>query len=189
MKDCKVDISNGCLCFLCVYACLDPAGSFLPFLVSVLAHELGHFVVLWLLEIPVYSLKFGLSGAQLHTSEMSYLQEFFVALAGPLVNLCLIFSACRYTAIWTFVNLVLLIYNLLPFYPLDGGRILRSLLCMILPPNLGDFVEKICVLSCILFMLGVSCYLTFYLHSGFWPMLVCCLLLLKVREIFCNVIL
>ena len=189
MKACKVDISNSCLCFLCIYACLDPGESFLPFLLSVSAHEIGHYWTLWLLEIPVYSLKFGLSGAQLHTSEMSYLQELLVALAGPAVNLCIFLFAHNYAPMLSFVNLILLIYNLLPFYPLDGGRILRSLLRMILPLTLADLVEKICVLSCILCLLGASCYMTFYLYSGLWPLLLCCLLFFKVKEIFCEGIL
>ena len=67
--------------------------------------------------------------------------------AGPLVNvvLALVFSALgvfgrnagwrlaaphAYKLLWTicFMNLGLLIFNLLPIYPLDGGQILRSLL-------------------------------------------------------------
>jgi Zn-dependent protease len=67
--------------------------------------------------------------------------------AGPLVNVALLFilSGVRFVdgslhlaqampnahaflrALWM-MNLVLLIFNLMPFYPLDGGQILRSLL-------------------------------------------------------------
>lgn len=65
-------------------------------------------------------------------------EEFFVAIAGPLANL---FTALGFTALWWFfpdtypfteaaatVSFSLFFVNLLPAYPLDGGRILGILL-------------------------------------------------------------
>ncbi len=184
MKAYKVDVSNGCLCFLCAYACFDPGGSFLPFLISVSTHELGHFLALWLMDIPVYALRFGLMGAQIHTAEMNYKQELIVASSGPGVNLFLfLFAGSRFPML-AFVNLILLVYNLLPFYPLDGGRILRCLLRSILPLGIADYVEKLCVLCCGVFLLLAACYLTFSLESGMWPLLLCLFLFLRIWEIF-----
>lgn len=68
--------------------------------------------------------------------------------AGPLVNVILLVptillavwgkSASPDVAYFTFmiaaINLVLLLFNLLPIYPLDGGQILRSLLWFLVGP-------------------------------------------------------
>lgn len=83
-------------------------------------------------------------------------QEFWITIAGPLVNLviaALSFTAIAVTGIslffsdvllgatsWTNVlmfvftaNLSLFLFNLLPAFPMDGGRILRSVLSMRMP--------------------------------------------------------
>lgn len=65
------------------------------------------------------------------------LKRIFVALAGPLTNLIIIFI-CYHLKIELFTkmiliysNIVLILFNLLPIYPLDGGRIIKSMLHII----------------------------------------------------------
>lgn len=83
-------------------------------------------------------------------------QEFWITLAGPLVNLViaalafvviailgldllvgdLMLGATTWTKVLLFVfaaNLMLFLFNLIPAFPMDGGRILRSLLSMLMP--------------------------------------------------------
>src|SRR3989441_3770951 len=114
----------------------------LLFFGSLLLHELGHAwqarregmeidgITLWLFGgVSQFKTRFPSAGA-----------EFRIAIAGPLVSLVLgvVFvlvalaglpSAVDGVAAWLgYINLILLVFNLIPALPLDGGRVLRAAL-------------------------------------------------------------
>jgi Zn-dependent protease/predicted transcriptional regulator len=113
--------------------------------VSILAHELGHSVVARRFDMPVRSITLFIFGgvAELSQEPPSAKAEFFVAIAGPIVSV-LVGIACYTTAmvvetrlatpivgvLWYLgiINGVLVVFNLIPAFPLDGGRVLRSIL-------------------------------------------------------------
>ncbi|MCX7911525.1 MAG: site-2 protease family protein [Dehalococcoidales bacterium] len=120
----------------------------LLFFASVLVHELMHSIVSQRQGIPVHSITlFVFGGVSQITEEPSKPQdEFRMAVAGPLSSLVLSgilfgiyygfgntanFAAQFVRAItyWLgYINLVLGIFNLVPGFPLDGGRVLRSII-------------------------------------------------------------
>ena len=108
---------------------------------SVVLHELGHSVVALRYKVPVRSITLFIFGgvAQLGAEPPSAVAEFFIAIAGPLVSLALavLFDAVQHLApegqpLWglakylAFLNLALVLFNLIPGYPLDGGRVFRA---------------------------------------------------------------
>jgi len=116
----------------------------LRFFGSVLAHELMHSVVANALGIPVRGITLFIFGG---VSEMSEeprkpKDELRIALAGPLTSVALgvVFGAVFYvtrgqyafveavTQWLALINLSLAAFNLIPGFPLDGGRVLRSIL-------------------------------------------------------------
>ena len=115
-------IEPGLVALLCAWFYFDPAGTFLPFVCAAALHEAGHLAMLLWLRQPVHSLCLGLQGAVLRTGPLRYRDELLAAAAGPAMNLALLLAFSRTLPRFALVNFCLLAYNLLPFYPLDGGR-------------------------------------------------------------------
>ncbi|TET61680.1 site-2 protease family protein [Candidatus Aerophobetes bacterium] len=114
----------------------------LLFFASVLIHELAHSLVALKQGEEVRSITLFILGgvAEIKDEPRKPSREFYMALVGPLSSLgiALVFLAlwywlrtisqplaalCRYLAL---INLILGIFNLIPGFPMDGGRILRA---------------------------------------------------------------
>jgi Zn-dependent protease len=119
------------------------------FFVTLLAHELSHALVARSSGIPVRSITlFALGGvASIEKEGNNAKTEFFIAVVGPIVSALIGFlalaaargmgwspeggasSATANVLGWLgSINVVLAVFNLVPGYPLDGGRILRAIL-------------------------------------------------------------
>lgn len=112
------------------------------FFASVLAHELSHSVMALSKGIPVRGITLFIFGgvSRLDQEPQRPITEFVVALVGPLLSILLAVilggvwflmgrgdSAVEIVLVllaWT--NLSLGVFNLVPGYPLDGGRLLRA---------------------------------------------------------------
>ncbi len=115
------------------------------FFLSIILHELGHSIVSQRCGIPVPRITLLFIGgiAQISREPDDAKSELKIALAGPVVSAGLAivyemfalifsrvgFSECALIFSWlASVNLALIIFNSIPGYPLDGGRVLRSLI-------------------------------------------------------------
>lgn len=87
-------------------------------------HELGHCGALRLFGGSLHRIKIGISGAVLEASGLTPGAEIICLLAGPLAGLFPLMVARIFPTI-AICGLVQSAYNLLPVYPLDGGKILR----------------------------------------------------------------
>lgn len=187
----RVQISPGFLAFVCAYYYFDPARTFWPFCGAVIFHELGHMLILYLLKVKLRNIRLGAGGACIETPPLGYGEELLVAAAGPTVNLILAVFFLHRAPVTALVHLALLLYNLLPFYPLDGGRILRCTLLLLLRERMAQIVEKVIRLSCLTALWSGSIYICCGLHAGLWPVLVCALLTVRIggtmgKQIFTN---
>jgi Zn-dependent protease len=110
--------------------------------VSVLLHELSHSLIAKARRIKVESITLFFFGgvAGITREKMRPSSEFFMAIAGPIFSLLLagaFFLLYKYngnlflTAISFYLyqlNFILAIFNLIPGFPLDGGRAFRAIL-------------------------------------------------------------
>jgi Zn-dependent protease/CBS domain-containing protein len=127
------------------YAIMGVIGTIL-FFTSLLAHELSHSLVAKMKRIPIEGITLFVFGGVSRTrmDAESPGDEFQIAVVGPLMSL---FLAALFGLIWwvgqnagwtvavtgvarylATINLVIAIFNLLPGFPLDGGRLFRSVI-------------------------------------------------------------
>lgn len=103
-------------------------------------HELGHFITAKLFGIKVdkiYIYPFG-GISKFHIPlNYSIIKEFLILINGPLLQeitkMLLISLFPRYNELIVTYHYSILIFNLLPIYPLDGGKIVNLLLSLINP--------------------------------------------------------
>ncbi|MDR3464780.1 MAG: site-2 protease family protein [Xanthobacteraceae bacterium] len=162
------------------------AATAIVFFVSVLLHELGHSVVALRYKVPVRSITLFMFGgvAQIGGEPPSAVAEFFIAIAGPLVSLALgvffyavqplvggvepLLGLAKYLA---YINLALAVFNLIPGFPLDGGRVFRAIVWAItgnmhratmIAANVGRFFALLLIFVGVYRMFGGD------LSGGIW---------------------
>ena len=125
----KVTLMPGFFVLLAFLLLVLPVPWVIAMILGASIHELGHIAALWILRIPVYKLQIRCTGAYLETGTMTPVQEILCAAAGPIGGLMILLlePVLPKTA---FVCLVHSVFNLLPIYPFDGGRILQGIICM-----------------------------------------------------------
>ncbi len=124
------------------------ATSVILFFVSIILHELAHSLVAKAYKIPVKSITLFVFGgvAQITREAARPLHELFMAAAGPLSSLVIgggfyglwILLGSQgdrpvdYVLVWlAIMNVILGVFNLLPAFPMDGGRVFRSLIWLV----------------------------------------------------------
>ncbi len=161
----------------------------LLFFISLLAHELSHSVVAANNNLPISGISLFIFGGVAHMSKepQNPRTEFLMAAAGPLCSfsIALVFFVLTqlfyglhfppavivifdYLAV---INLIVGVFNLIPAFPLDGGRILRSALWTFY----GDLKRSTMVASSLgkafaYFLMGAGILYLFYgaIISGIW---------------------
>lgn len=175
----------------------------LCFFASLLLHELAHSVVARRFGISIKGITLFLFGgvAEFETEPKLASVEFWVALAGPVMSLALsfgfwvlaLFSEFAFdlpalTEVLSYlaaINLVLALFNLLPAFPLDGGRVLRAYLWH----RSGDLLRATetaaksgTAFAYALMALGVLALFQGVLIAGLWQIMIGLFLLAAARS-------
>lgn len=154
--------------------------------IAAAAHEAWHLGAIVLLEGSIIGFRLQPWGAVIQAEIPGKGRELLCAAAGPLGSLSLLFLCRSYPRI-ALCGLVQAGYNLLPVYPMDGGRILECLLSMIAPEKAPVFLKAAEILTCIVILLLAAAG-TFVFSLGWFPLIGALFLFLRVfqRKIPCK---
>jgi Zn-dependent protease/CBS domain-containing protein len=157
--------------------------------ICVILHELGHAMVAKHYKLPISQITLFIFGgiAEIKKEPKTPKVEFLMAIAGPIVSVLL--SAGLYgltligrrfgwpipvvavTAYLALINIILAVFNLIPAFPLDGGRIFRSILWWIKKDE--GWATKVATrmgsgFGMILVFLGIFSLITGNFIAGIW---------------------
>lgn len=166
---------------LAVSVILLPVQWILSWCAAALVHECFHYIAIRIMGVKVFSVTVGATGAIMETDTMHPLQEFFCALAGPIGA----FAILIFKEVLPYVVLFVCIhssYNLLPLYPLDGGRALHSLIAHFFG-DLNAIRYTVIINNTVLSVLAfLSFLLTIRYQLGTTPMILILLLSLRIQK-------
>ena len=167
------------------------AGISVIFFLSILLHEMSHSLLARRYGIPVTSISLFVFGgvSNLSKEPENARQEFWIAFVGPFTSLALaLLFAVGYFALTPLddgaggvsanlavINLGIGIFNLVPGFPLDGGRILRSVFWyqkrdLLTATRLASTVGQL--VAYLIMTLGVASFFFFSVVTGVWFFLI-----------------
>jgi len=135
--------------FISLFKGLNTALTMVAMFGCVILHEYGHILMARYYGISCFRMLMtplgGIAFIEMEEGARSYkpVQQFWIAAAGPIVSAILavfflligIPSGIKFIITLGVINLVLVIFNLIPAYPMDGGRIFKALISIIFTKN------------------------------------------------------
>ena len=187
--------------FLLLFYFTNQIGTYILILAFAVLHELGHLACGLLLgmklnkmELKPYgvSISFKLNtkdyNSKIGKGNLLEIKKIVVALAGPITNLIIILIALQYNMNVflglkiIYSNLLLILFNLLPFYPLDGGRILESVLHIICGKRKAEVYTNRISLITLIIITFVASITIFYVQNVAIFLIIILLWMLHIKE-------
>ncbi|NLF35424.1 MAG: peptidase M50 [Clostridiales bacterium] len=169
----RLEVSSGFLLAVAVLLWLGSGTLLFWAALACILHELGHMAALRAMGGKIRALRITVVGAELVFSSrqvLSYGRELIVVLAGPACNLAAALLTARLlgaregTHLFVGLNLVLGCFQLLPIYPLDGGRALEAMIALFFLPAAAQRFTRALSLVCELILLALGAAVLW--HTG-----------------------
>ena len=170
----RIKINLQIFIFMAVFILTKQIEIYAYLMIFALIHELGHLFMGVLLGLKPTTLKimpFGICIVFERYEDIAriHVKKLLVAIAGPFVNLIIatigIIINMNLNIIYS--NILIAIFNFLPIYPLDGGRILKEILNLKYPTTqLQGIIMKVSNITLLLLSCAVSILVLYIKNLG-----------------------
>ena len=153
-------------------------------MIFALIHELGHLLaglIMGMKPEKIEIMPFGVSisfkinvkeyNMKIKKANILEIKKIMVALAGPVTNFIIILIACNLNfnmvrnILIIYINFLIMIFNLLPIYPLDGGRILKGILHIVKGKRKAEKYTNIISKITVIVITAISSILILYIQN------------------------
>lgn len=152
---------------------------------AVFFHEFSHYIALRLCKVPVFRITVGAFGADIQVGEITLWQEVVCALAGPIGSLVLLLLL----RVFPYVSLCALgqaLFNLIPIYPMDGGRAVTGICIALMGERTGLLFSKAISYFLLILLFCASLLTSLRYKLGFLPIVVAILIIFRAVKIPCK---
>lgn len=149
---------------------------------AALWHELFHCFALRLCGRSIHGVCIGINGAEIRTDNLSDLDTLLCALAGPAGGLLLLLLSGVFPCL-AVCALLQSVFNLLPVYPLDGGRALRGFTGLLFSER---WANGICTAAERIVLAGAVCFglvSSFFWKLGILPVVLTVFFMVHLKKI------
>lgn len=197
----QIKIDMKILIFALIFYITEQLNIYILLMIFACLHELGHLCLGRILGFKPYLFEmkpigFSVSfnnpiedyNKKIKKANLLELKKIFIYLAGPIVNALVaitiyflnIENTLKVECIY--INLILILVNLLFVYPLDGGRILKSVLCIFCGLKKSYIITERISLTMTILILFVSSILILKIHNFGLLIMVLYLVYVKMKE-------
>lgn len=194
--------------FLFLFLLTSQIEMYIILMIFAIIHELGHLVAGLILKFKPEEVKLTPVGLQIRfkidsreynekikEARSLNIKKAIIALAGPLTNLIIavvtiiigyfnanIQNTCIYQII-IYANFLIAMFNLIPIYPMDGGRVLKELLKIFIGSKKAYKITYIVSKTILILLTAVASILVLYIHNIAIVIILAYLWYLEVIEI------
>ena len=184
-RNSDIFFQSGFFIFFSLSLLLIPVHWIFGWFVAVFVHEFFHYIVLRICKVSVLQISIGAFGADIQTGEMTTGKEILAALAGPFGSFLLLFLFRTFPYV-SLCALGQLLFNLLPVYPMDGGRVMRGICIWVWGQGRGIRLSNVISLFFLTLLCAAVLMVSLRYRLGLMPMLIAALIVVRTIKIPCK---
>ena len=176
----KIEVDGVFWILLAMSVILIPIKWIFAWVIAAVIHELCHLLATMCFRCPVDKIKICAAGTKIQTGPLTAFAGFICEAAGPIGSLLLLLLA-KWMPTMAICGFFQGVFNLLPFYPLDGRRIIERITVGCLPAAYA-IKAAVVIQYTVAIVIFLGAFWLLYMGCGPFPLLIVMLLIWNDRK-------